>query len=624
MEATLTRKEKMTKLDVLTLELFNSCLVPSGIEASDKVVFSLEGAFVLDPKVSALSYADEIKESLLSDKLSGENLNSTFHKSWSKILNSSREELLVEQVLHYTTTYGFKKLGIYSDNTIYIPNEVLNVPGLDVDKLPLKVIKSITEDELVEKCLNLFRKGIALERDTIDSLLFILEELDYTFTSDVMDTLKNKEANTIIMEKYNVFPNNPVEFLRFMIYKSTGDTLIIQNTEAYSAIRESGRDISGYVESFGYEKLARIFLRFKNLFLAFKKAHTSNRKVVNKLRKLAKKYHKAMPLDILNNVTNASYSFDELEKALENANPFRKIRLLESLAVRMTTDARMYRIRNGKVFLERNEDSNNYTQLYNTIYDSLVNSLSHLKGKRILMTESVDYALPSSEKMYIGNMPIGTSFNVGENALFGIYWENLWGATDLDLSAMALNVKIGWNSDYKNDGNSLMYSGDMTSAPNGASEFLYAKKGLDMPYLVMNNIYSGSIGCKAKIIIAKENADGYSRDYMVDPNNVIYENEITLNSKQETFGVFLPTEDGVRFILAPFNSGNKHISGHGEQNEIAREYLMSKYTNVVFLNEVLDKVGAIISYNPDEETDIDLTIQNLEKDSIMNLFEENN
>ena len=92
----------------------------------------------------------------------------------------------------------------------------------------------------------------------------------------------------------------------------------------------------------------------------------------------------------------------------------------------------------------------------------------------------------------------------------GIYWEDAWGARDLDLSGLNIAGKIGWNSDYNQGDGNLMYSGDITSAPNGAVEYLYANKGLKNPTLVQNNVYSGNNNCEYKIIVGK--GDKINRD----------------------------------------------------------------------------------------------------------------
>lgn len=55
--------------------------------------------------------------------LTPEKLNSSFHKSWEKIRDASDEQLLIEQLIHYFTTYGLENMGLYNKDTVYIPNE---------------------------------------------------------------------------------------------------------------------------------------------------------------------------------------------------------------------------------------------------------------------------------------------------------------------------------------------------------------------------------------------------------------------------------------------------------------------------------------------------------------------
>lgn len=625
METTSLQQPTISNLSKLSLKLFNVILVDNDIESSDlKLDKTLKHGFILNPIVANKDEdkVNSIIQYLIDNKLTGADLNKTFHKSWRIIQLSTREELLIEQLLHYITTYGFKELGIYSDSTIYIPNEELNVPF--VGKLPLTVILPITKDELINKCVDLFRKGIALKEETIDDILFILKELNCKFNSEILDTLKNKEAIVKIASTLGIYPSSPTEFVRFLIYISTQNTMIIKNYETIQKIKISNTDISFYCKQFGLEKLSQVFLRYKPIFLAFKDSNSKNKSTINKLRKLAKKNHVPMKEDYLNNITSSkTYDISELNDNLNKVNNFRKTRLLYALQTRMSdSDVRLYKIRNGKTYVTKvDKETKSFDDVYNIIYRNFIDSLD-LKGKDILYPKDIDYALPSSEKMFIGNIPTGTCFNIGGDALFGIYWENSGGGYDLDLSGMDLDTKIGWNSDYRNNNGTLKYSGDNTEAPNGASEFLYASKGLNNPYIITNNIYNGSIGCKMKIIIAKEKTQNYNRNYMVNPNNVIVEIETIMDSKEKTLGLFMPTKDGVKIILTDFGSGNAQVSGYSEVSEMRREFLMTQGTNPILLRKVLEDSGANIIYSDEyvDNIDIDLTPQNLTKDSIINLI----
>lgn len=218
----------------------------------------------------------EIISYYAKEKLNGNDLNKTFHKSWQKIKESSRTELFFEQINHYISTYGNN-----FQNEIYIPNEVLNVPDL---KLNFKVIKAYTEEEMQEKCLSILRSGIALKEETIDDLLNILHnDLEYDFTGK--ENIRNKEAVIKIADRYDIYPENPVEFFRYVIYKTTLTTLLIKNDELINLINQSTFNPTYLFENFGLEKLAEIFNRFKPLFLAYKREH---RKQLIKFRSFQK------------------------------------------------------------------------------------------------------------------------------------------------------------------------------------------------------------------------------------------------------------------------------------------------------------------------------------------------
>src|SRR3990167_6777872 len=104
----------------------------------------------------------------------------------------------------------------------------------------------------------------------------------------------------------------------------------------------------------GLANLAKVFYRYKPILLAFR-TNTKLKRTINKIRRLAKTNHQPMPEDFLNSIT-AKLTIGilepaELDKALENANIFRKIRLAYALKFRTTdADSILYRVRNGKSY----------------------------------------------------------------------------------------------------------------------------------------------------------------------------------------------------------------------------------------------------------------------------------
>ncbi|MDW9381907.1 hypothetical protein [Chryseobacterium sp. JV558] len=581
-----------------TLQLFNAVLA----KESNAEPFISNDGFVIEPH--AVWAKNEIISYYAKEKLNGNDLNKTFHKSWEKIKNTSRIELFFEQIKHYISTYGSN-----FQSEIYIPKEILNVPDT---KLIFKVIKAYTVEEMQEKCLSLLKSGIALKEETIDDLLYILHtELDYDFTGK--ENIRNKEAIIKIADLYDIYPENPVEFFRYVIYKTTNTTLLIKNDELIDLIKQSNFNPTYLFESFGMEKLAEIFNRFKPLFLAYKNKAP---KAVNKISKLSKVNHKPLVPNPLNDATNTLLENSDWHW-LENATPFALFKALSACYSRMYgQDTFVYRVRNGKSWVKKGKETYVNQFNYDFILDFLKLKYENLSGKKFYFPENVEFALPTSEKMFVGNIPTGTRF-YGERLAVGIYWEDQWGAHDLDLSGLNIAGKIGWNAAYNLGDGQLMYSGDMTSAPNGAVEYLYANKGHCAPTLVMNNVFSGDANCGYKIVIGK--GDNISYDYMMNPNNLFAEARCNSVQKQMILGMLVTKNEKQCFVLLNFGAGHSHVSGNSQISMMATSALYQQWYDAMPFNELVKELGAEITTEK-SEADFDFSLESLEQDSFIRIF----
>ena len=301
---------------------------------------------------------------------------------------------------------------------------------------------------------------------------------------------------------------------------------------------------------------------------------------------------------------------------LENATPFALFKALSACHSRMYgQDTFVYRIRNGKSWVKRGQDTYVNKLNYEFILDYLKLKYD-LSGKKFYFPEDVEFALPTSEKMFVGNIPTGTRF-YGEQLAVGIYWEDAWGGFDLDLSGLNVAGKIGWNSAYNQDNGQLMYSGDMTSAPKGAVEYLYADKGLITPTLVMNNVYYGDANCGYKIVIGT--GDQISRDYMMDPNKVFAEAKCSSVQKQTVLGMLLPKDGKQCFVLLNFGAGQSHVAGNSEVSVMATRALYQQWYEAFSFNHLIEELGAAITSHKNE-ADFDFSLENLEKDSFIKIF----
>ena len=470
------------------------------------------------------------------------NLNSTFYKRWQDVTDKSRWELFIDQICHYLTTYGTD----FSAGNGYVPND-------GVDLIPYKEYKTImpvSARELADKCLGLLTAGIALKQDTMTACVECVAENIPAGDIDI-DTIANREAQTLLCDKMNVLPNDKFALLRYIIYKTTGSTLVIKN-------RDLTRKIEGSQTPFDFNRLdeprlhalASIFLRFKPLFLAFRyrsgelrdgKAvlkRTRNASVINRLRRLARKDHKPMPRQFWANVINGSATIDEVRGRLGEITLFKVVALMQLCKERLEelqspAYERLYVIRNQKIYLRQYAggvgDDASYDYYLRRLYAVLEERLvSHLRSKAcpVLFPKDYQLALPATEKSFVGNMPFGTKYLLGEHNYIGIYWRNEWGTHDFDLSVVdERNQKYGWDANYydtpegKNSPNEIIFSGDMTNADPEATEVLYLKRGV-ISGMVYVNRYDGQQGSKFKLFIGQQQINSLTQSFMVDPNSV--------------------------------------------------------------------------------------------------------
>jgi hypothetical protein len=579
------------------------------------------------PKIRMNDICSLVEKELV---LKAEEMNSTFHKSWNKVKTAPYLQLILEQIFHYITTYGYEKLGVYDENLVYIPNERLEIPELKED-FSLIVINGYKKAEIKEKLLKILGSGIALKEDTMKDLVETIE-----FVGDVdIEQVKNKEIKMSLYKELDKIPNNPIEFLRYVIFDSIGKTLLIKDGTTINALKESLTDSSKlfkiYDKEHSYVPLASIFYRFKPLFLAIKNGKM--KPVINKIRKLAVHNHVPMKEDYLNTVTkqikNGILDITELKEELTKVNIFRKIRLAYALKYRtLNVDSILYRIRNGKGFVDHFSFDN--TALLSvslaTVINSIVKDVSkNVKGKIIYIPKNINYTLPSTEKQFTGNFPSGTSIVIPRDLIFGIYWKNNPGfRVDLDLSLISTDGKIGWDTVYRKEDGRILFSGDITDAPNGATELFYVKKQVSENYLIYLNYYNydSEQPVPFKIITAQKKLQDLTNNYMIDPNNVITVTNSTMDKASKILGIVSVTTKECEFYFSETHVGRSITSINDEQTEMSKNYLVNFYKHSIKLDKILENAGATIlhSIEAGHLFDIDLSPEKLEKDTILNLL----
>ena len=232
----------MESVKISTIRLFKAVpITAKNKKRADKKLLeeTIKRGFIFSPEVIAnhsdAQLAELIKVVEKEVGLASEKMNSSFHKSWKKVKEASIEQLMMEQIVHYITTYGFERLGIYDESSVYIPNEKLELPKVDLDQIRLIVIRGCTKEELREKLLSLLKSGIALGEDTIKDVMEVavfvkLNEKD-------LEKIKNKEVKVALYDKMNIIPEDPIEFLRYIVFIVTNSTILIKNKDLIEKIR---------------------------------------------------------------------------------------------------------------------------------------------------------------------------------------------------------------------------------------------------------------------------------------------------------------------------------------------------------------------------------------------------
>jgi len=395
------------------------------------------------------------------------------------------------------------------------------------------------------------------------------------------------------------------------------------------------------------------------------------RKLINRLTKKARKNHPIITPNILNNLCdiknidyynkNRSIIFEKLNKV----NLFRVVRILNILnySCHKENKERIYKIRNGKIWIsEKGKSYNNDSQyecnyyIFNDIYqNNFIPRLSKIvKDKIIFIPDNVRYTVPQSEKQFIGNLPYGTTITIDkkDNMLFGIHWENLEESNyedvvDLDLKLINKQETYGWNQSYRSNDKELLFSGDVTNAPkpDGATEVFYIGKNMkDTNFVIdINKFTLNPFEIPFEIIIAKAKEDQLYKNYIIDPNDIIVKlNNSFINKNNEmTLGNLIIKDDCLQISFNVADKGNKGVSNFNNLVDIQNLYYNKYNIYQLYLNDVLYDAGAKIinknileliknitlkeekDTNLEIKNDIDLSLETLTKESIINLFVEN-
>ncbi len=621
-----------TEENILGYELDNEKNLENGFFIADKV-------FKCCPCVAVEENLEVIKNKFGYNVFE---LNQGFYKSFKTVTELTPQKLLANKLLHYMTTYGFENLGIFDNDTVFIPAEKLELPE-DAEPIKITVINTVLDKrEIAERTEKLIMTGAALSAETLENIVVILKFVKIRVN---VDEIANKELKNIFCDMMKILPKNPAEFLRYLVYKDTGSGLLIKSPEVIFALKNSGQNFdkyfSRYIKENGIEKLAEIFHRFKPLWLAFKGRSPYLRKTVNKIRKLADKYHKPVTPKLLENLTSTEkIDFEKFKSELSKVTVFKKISIANSLLYRSAAPENIaYRIRNGKVFVEKYDKKFKLDfKILSAVIDSIVEEVRpNVNGKKIFIPENFNYAMPTSEKKFIGGIPFGSSLSFGKKSVVvGVHWFNLKNdRVDLDLHLNSQKRDIGWQNDFEGENFidakncDVIFSGDMTDAPKekgGATEaYFVGEKVSDETLMVnLNNYTQNENPVPFKLFLGEVDREKIDRKYLIDSHEISFCVSDEISGYEKFLGFLIAGGNGEKiFCFASGSMGNRIVARSDENSGKMLSAIKTSFESALNLKDILSKAGAIFEIPEGEEPDINLNPAEVTKDILLGLFAKN-
>lgn len=619
------------------IRLFKRVLIEDGINPVKRDKLFKSGIYLVDEAANYLTANDSnTLVSCYGNQYIDQINRSTLHRSIKAVDIMDLDELRLHQALHYLSVFSHQEDGSCFGNipvdkeSTYLPNEYL---GLDNDQDPIKftIIYPITVDELVEKIKDLV-SGIALKQETIELLTEIIPSYTNRFS---IDDFKNKEIKAYLIDAGYYTPSNVIDLIRYIYYKKTGSTLLIsskynkQDFNVNSYRYNSSELLASFAENYGVETIARTFNRYRDFWIMLKKDSKANAKIINKASKLAKTLNvpcKQLPLD---NIASPFVLDKDVIKELKKVTVFKKISLYNYLLNELTpSEYKLYNIRNGKIFVKESKETK-YPSVIARRLVLIANSIredlkDRVEGKKFLLSKYVQYAVPTSEKNFIGNIPMCSKISATDNFSFGIHWFNLPNnRVDLDLHAESKNIHIGWNCDLRNS--AAIHTGDVTNAPlpNGGAEAVYFKDQFvdDTAVITINN-YTSADNITTNLFFNWFNDDKVlNKDSILDINSdTLYIKDFVIEDDEMMLGFVRSDETGKKdFIFYSSRLGDRIISKYDTVMDNIASAINSTIDNRLMLEDLIGMCGGLITDNP-EEADYNLRETNLVKDSFNFLF----
>lgn len=539
--------------------------------------------------------------------------NNTFYQDFRTVRDMTNLERVLDQIMHYMSTYGREMVGL--EARPYIPVRDFNfegIPGMDISVDQIVVIQMVEDKvlgDIVDNMVKTVKAPNAIMRAGFKYL--------WPYMS-VKDTdIQSFELKCIYYDETGRVPSRNIDFLRYMVYKTTGRPMLIKDKATIEAIKRANPDykLIGLWQKCDVNSMAEIFYRYKPLFLAFKHIGTQRgwnertasnpnmANVINRIRRAAVEHHKPLNEASIQNMIQMYLRGDSIAHLMAKASNRDLVKVINSLLSSLEVDQpRVFNIRNGKAYVADGitrlpKELKKRSEMMTYMYDQLIARMGNkYKNVVFVMPEHIEYSVPTSEKQMVYTYPWGTQIKVpgDKGYTMGMHWFDQHDQrVDLDLHMNGLNgAHVGWNGGYYNS--DATYSGDMTAAPapNGAAEAVEFHSR-DNDYNMTINKFSGPKDVDFKLFVSKSRVSEIYGKFTYRPADDL----IPVIPMQ-----FASEEDGCAMNVGIIHKGDFYFYGGRISSGIvpAKNYgsfiqgVSAKITSMLFMREFLEDCGATI------------------------------
>ena len=468
--------------------------------------------YTVSPEVMQDAEAlDFVCNTLLYEIIS--NKNTTFYKSFGKVISMSREEILQDQVALYFLNWFLYRVDYIEDETtksnilrkLGIPNN-LPEPSAQVDTgmfdqmINIEVVDKMAFWTRIKQALY---SNIAMSEDNVicltDFCIALNQRIPVFTDRESLLNINNKEIRIRLYGELGITPDNALDLLHVAVYHGSFNhhTQLINSIRMMKELKEfttkQTQELLNNMTDDDIERLSFIYNKYKYIFLGLKHYNVNK---VNRISRLAKR-NKKQPkkFNLFDSITDPNFFYavcgpledenpdqyqtaiciwtDIIWRALKNkeVSIFRLIRLYNMVSLKLTNDSgiNLYTIRTGGIYVKETKDitplEHTETKWYHMVQEMLMNVIArHVaknvdpKYKTVVVPDDIVLTAPVSEKQFIGNIPFMSYIDLKKQRettgiKIGIYWRGEWGTDDFDLSFVNINGgKIGWNADFYQHG----------------------------------------------------------------------------------------------------------------------------------------------------------------------------